>query len=91
MRGPTCIFWANLTPFSLQDPEETYIHRCGRCARFTNRGISIAFDVATDPGSAQALDRLEARFTDKETGAGGMEVADLARLQASVVDADLAD
>jgi ATP-dependent RNA helicase DeaD len=74
-----------------QDPEETYIHRCGRCARFTNHGISIAFDVAADPGSTQALDRLEARFTDKETGAGGMEVADLAQLQASVVDADLAD
>ena len=23
MRGPTCIFWANLTPFSLQNDEGT--------------------------------------------------------------------
>jgi hypothetical protein len=35
MYGPTCIFWANLTPFSLQLPVILKFH-CGVCKSFSN-------------------------------------------------------
>ena len=37
----------------------TYIHRAGRCARFTNKGVSLAFEVENYPVTTQVLDKLE--------------------------------
>jgi len=39
-----------------------YIHRCGRCARFTNKGVSLAFEVENNPSTSAVLDKLEAQF-----------------------------
>ena len=40
----------------------TYIHRCGRCARFTNKGVSLAFEVEGHPVTTAVLDKMERHF-----------------------------
>jgi hypothetical protein len=58
MHGPTCIFWANLTPFSLQDKLLGSHHfRCG-CDRCADER----------PG---CLDHRIAGFSCKATGCSG--------------------
>lgn len=41
----------------------TYVHRCGRCARFTGKGVSLAFDVKSNPDkTTKLLNGLELQF-----------------------------
>ena len=62
----------------------TYIHRAGRCARFTNKGVSLAFEVESHPSTTQLLDKLEADF-QAEAAADGEPAAGLSfwRFQSS--------
>lgn len=65
---------------------ETYLHRCGRCARFTNKGVSLVFTMKSHPQVATIQKEIEGKFGEMEVvGADSIE----AELAALGIDGDL--
>ena len=60
----------------------TYIHRCGRCARFTNKGVSLAFEVESHPVTTAVLDKMERHFQaeNAEEQVAGRPAVDIAAI-----------
>ena len=60
----------------------TYLHRCGRCARSTNKGVSLAFEVEGHPVTSALLDKMERHFQTEnaEEQAAGRPAVDIAAI-----------
>ena len=71
----------------------TYIHRCGRCARFTNKGVSLAFEVEDHPVTTAVLDKMERHFQaeNAEEQVAGRPAVDIAAIGGAFITPVTAD